>query len=415
MSRPRVLLVKPVIPYPPDQGTKVVSFALIEALRASCDVTVLARVLDGTDHARVGELEAWCQRVVTVWPRNRRQPSTRVFYRLAYTLRSLATGRSLKSQYDCPGPLVRAARALAAERFDLVILEYWQMYPLLSVFDPARTVLLTHDIDLLVNRHRALLEDGVLARAAALRRWRLEQREEVRAYQRARRVWALTGRDAAAVRRLSQERAEVAVLPFGLAEDRFAGEIAQRASREVLFLGALGAAFNRDALDHFVHDIHPLLAALEGIRFTVVGGSLPEKLAFFGALRNVEIAGHARDVAPFLARAACLVVPLRYAGGLRIRIIEAMAAGLPVVASPAAVEGLAVEPGRHVLVAREAAEYRSHVERLLADPGFAVALARAARERAREVYGPAARGEGIRQAVASLLAPRAPEQGADKA
>jgi glycosyltransferase involved in cell wall biosynthesis len=410
--RPRVLLVKPVVPYPPDQGTKLVSFAIVEALAETCDVTVLARTLGPDDDARARELGRACTRVVTVRPGSRRNFFTRVLYRLAYTLRSLATGRSLKSLYDCPGTFIRAARALAREPFDLVIVEYWQLYPLLRVFDPARTVLLTHDIDLLVNRDRALLERGLFARAAALWRWRVEQREEVKAYQAARRVWALTEKDAGAVRRLSRDRAEVAVLPFGLPESRFAPVVPARTGKDVLFLGALGAAFNRDALDHFVRDIHPHLAGIEGIRFTVVGGTLPEDLAFFGRLRNVEVPGHIVDVAPYLARAACLVVPLRYAGGLRIRIIEAMAAGLPVVASPVAVEGMDLEPGRHVLVAGDPAGYRAHIERLLSDRVFAATLAAEASERARAAWGPRARGEGIREAARRLLAGRGGGPGA---
>jgi glycosyltransferase involved in cell wall biosynthesis len=410
-ERARILLVKPVLPYPPDQGTKVVSFALLEALAPSHDVTVLARVLNPAENAYARELQRWCARVVTVWPANRRSLAARAVYRLAYTARSALTGRSLKSLYDCPGSVLAAARSLARESFDLIILEYWQLYPLQAVFDPERTVLLTHDIELLVNWQRARLEKGAFARLAAQRRARLEEREEVRAYQRARHIWALTPRDAESARRLSRERATVGVLPFGLPEARFARAALDRGprerdSREVLFLGALGAAFNRDALEYFIRDIHPRLATIDGIRFTVVGGALPTHLSFFGALRNVEVAGFATDVGPFLERAACLVVPLRYAGGLRIRIIEALAAGLPVVASPAAVEGMALEPGRHVLVAREPAEYRAHVGRLLADPAFGAGLAEAGRARVWEVHGPAARTEGIRGAVEGLLRAR---------
>jgi len=402
-ARRRILLVKPVLPWPPDQGTRVVSAALIEALAPVYDVTVLARILDPSEAKFVAELEQRGVRVVTVFPRNRRSTAARIAYRVAYSLRSWFTGRSMKSLYDCPGAFVRAARALSREDFDLVILEYWQLHPLLGVFDPERTVLLTHDIDLIVNAERAVLEDNLFAKAAALRRWRTERREEVRAYRRARRVWALTARDAAAVQKLSGGAATTAVLPFGLREEQFVPLGGVRASREILFLGALGAGFNRDALEHFAKDIYPLLAAIEGIRFTVVGGALPESLEFFGALRHVEAAGHARDVSPFFARCACLVVPLRYGGGLRIRIVEAMAAGVPVVASPVAIAGMALEPGKHLLVATHPAEYRAHIERLLDDPAFAHSMAGEAQAHIYRVYGPSARSEGIQRLAAGTM------------
>ena len=71
-SRKKVLLVKPILPYPPDQGTRVVSTAIIEALAESYDLTVLARVLDEAEEKLARELEKKSARVVTVFPRNRR-------------------------------------------------------------------------------------------------------------------------------------------------------------------------------------------------------------------------------------------------------------------------------------------------------------------------------------------------------
>jgi len=402
-ARPRVLLVKPVLPWPPDQGTRVVSAALLDALTPQYDVTVLARMLDASERTAVAELEARGVRVVTVFPKNRRSFLARAAFRGAYSLRSFFSGRSMKSLYDCPGAFVRAARDLARENFDLVVLEYWQLHPLLSVFDARKTVLLTHDIDLIVNAQRAVLEDNLLAKAAALRRWHTERAEEVRAYRAARHVWALTARDAAAVRKLSAGGAATAVLPFGLREEQFAAAVPLRTSRDVLFLGAMGASFNRDALAHFATDVYPLLAGIDGIHFTVVGGALPESLGWFAALRHVEVAGHARDVAPFYARCACLVVPLRYGGGLRIRILEAMAAGVPVVASAVAIEGMDLAPGKHLLVATTPGEYRTHIERILDDPAFGQGLAEAAKAHIYDVYGPMARSEGIRALAGSLM------------
>ncbi len=393
MSRRRILIVKPVLPYPPDSGTKVVSMGLIDALASEHDVTVLARLLHATEAAQVKELEKRCARVVTVIPANRTSRVARVAYKLGYAARALVGARSLKSQYDCPGVTIRAARTLAREPFDLIIVEYWQMLPLLDVFPRERTVLLTHDIDALVYRGRARIERDLRTRVRAATTWRLEAREEKRAYQIAGRVWALTQRDADDVHAIAGRRADV--LPLGLPEPAFVDATA-RTSREVLLVGAMHSAFNRDAIVHFVRDIHPALKSLPGVRFTVVGGALPPEIAGFANEENVSVPGHAPDIAPYLQRAACMVVPLRFGGGIRIRILYAMAAGLPVVCSPRAIEGMGFEPGREVLVAHSPGEYRAHVERLLEDPAFALQLARAAQERVRSAHGPDARGSRLR-------------------
>ncbi len=396
MTRGRILIVKPVLPYPPEQGTKVLSFAMIESLAQEYDVTLLARILGPSEAEHARALERWCTRVVTVLPANRRGFAARVVYKVAYSLRSFATRRSLKSLYDCPGSLVACARSLAAEPFDLVIVEYWQLFPLLEIFPRASTVLLTHDIDQAVNRDRALLERNPVRRLTAMMGAALERREETRAYRRASRVWALTADDARAVTRLSGGT-EADVLPFGLPESAFVRETGARDSREVLFIGAMGAVFNRDALAHFVRDLHPALASIPGVRFTIVGGALPPEVGGFGSRPGVTVAGHTADPGVFLRRAACLLVPLRFGGGLRIRIIEAMAAGLPVVCSPVAVAGMELEEGREVLVARTPGEYRRWIELLLADPAFAARVAKDAREAAWQRFGPSARGEGIRR------------------
>ena len=402
MSRKRILLVKPVLPYPPDQGTKVVSMALIDALSPAHDVTVLARILSRDEERHVRALEERGVRVVATLPPNRSSAAARVAYKLAYSVRALAARRSLKSLYDCPGSTVRAARELAREPFDLVILEYWQMYPLLDVFPRAKTVLLTHDIDAMVFRGRAAIERDVRTQVRARTTWRREAREEADAYRRAERVWALTARDAQEVAAIAGRRA--GVLPFGLPESAFAGELEARSSREVLLVGAMHTSFNRDAAVHFVRDIYPALATLPGLSITVVGGALPSAIASFASEPNVAVPGHAPDVGPYLRRAACLMVPLRFGGGIRIRILYAMAAGLPVVCSPVAVEGMGLEPGRDVLLATTPAEYRSHLERLVADPSYGLHIARASREKVWNLHGPEARGPGLRAFVERAMA-----------
>ena len=402
MSRARILLVKPVLPYPPDQGTKVVSTAIIDALAPAHDVTVLARLLNRGEERYVRELEARGVRVVATLPANLSSTAARVAYKLAYSARAALTTRSLKSLYDCPGSTLRAARALALEPFDLVILEYWQLYPLLDVFPRDKTVLLTHDIDALVYRARATIERDAKTQLRARTTWRREAREEADAYRRAQRVWALTVRDAAEVTATSGRQAQV--LPFGLPESAFAGELEPRTSREILLVGAMHSAFNRDAAVHFVRDIYPAMASVPGLHVTVVGGGLPPEIADFAAAPNVDIPGHAPDVGPFLRRAACLIVPLRFGGGIRIRILYAMAAGLPVVCSPTAVEGMGLEPGRDVLLATTGKEYRSHIERLFTDPSYGLQIARASREKVWNLHGPEARGPGLRAFVERAMA-----------
>lgn len=401
--RPRILLIKPVLPYPPNQGTRVASFGLIRALQPHFHVTVLARLTSRDEMAQARELERWCARVVTVMAPSRRSIFHRAAYKLFYRFKSAVLGRSLKSLYDCPGAFVRAARDLSTEPFDLVIIEYWQLQRLSAYFPPDRCVLLTHDIDLLVNRQATLLERSLPRKLALLRRWLIEQREEIAAYRASRTIWTLTERDKAAVERICRRSARVDVMPVGVDTAFFAPSGMRRNRGEVLFLGHLGATFNRDALEFFVAEIYPRLSASARFSVTVVGGHLPKTLEPFGLLPNVEVVGSVGDVRPYLHRATCLVIPLRFGGGLRIRILEAMSSGIPIVCSGVAIAGMPFETGRDFVLAESAEEFAGGILRLLEDEALCAGMAASARDSVRNSYAVDAQQRKLIDLVSDLV------------
>ncbi len=395
-----MVLVKPVVPWPPDQGTRVVSAFVLDAVREHFDVTILARRVEPRDDDAVDELRARGFRVVTVDAPRRRGVWARASARLANTARAVATRASMRRLYDCPGALVRQARRLAREPYDLVLLEYWQLHPLLDVFEHDRTVLLTHDIDWDVNRRAALLERRLVAKLRAVRRWRVERGEEIAAYRRARRVLALTERDARAVSAVRGTRDGVHVLPFGIDPGGDPPRSGRR--REVLFLGTMSAGFNRDALEFFVREIHPHLEG-ERIDVRIVGGALPESIAAFGGRDDVHVVGRVDDVREALERAGCIVVPLRYGGGLRIRILEALAAGTPVVATPVAVAGMDLEDGVHLRCSDDPREIARAIRHVLDDPDEAAAMAARGRRRLLETHEAGACAKALREMLQSFV------------
>ena len=385
-ARPRILLIKPVLPYPPNQGTKVASFGLVRSLKPDFDVTVLARIISPGEIESARELEPWCSRVVTVMAPNKKSIAHRLVYKLFYHFKSLVLQRSLKSLYDCPGAFLSAARDLSRERFDLVIIEYWQLRRMSRYFPRERCVLLTHDVDAPVNERIAALERNPLRRLSAIRRWLIERREEIAAYREFPRILTLTERDKATVEALRGKPGGVEVLPVGVDVDLFASPGLPRNRGEVLFLGHLGAIFNRDALEYFVRDVYPKLGDVEDLRVTIVGGKLPGSLRFFESEPGVEVVGSVGDVRPFLHRASCLVIPLRFGGGLRIRVLEAMSAGIPLVCTPVAIAGMPFEAGQDFLLAGTADELAAAIRRLLGDAGLRAGLSASAAQRVRQHY-----------------------------
>jgi glycosyltransferase involved in cell wall biosynthesis len=165
-----------------------------------------------------------------------------------------------------------------------------------------------------------------------------------------------------------------------------------RASAEphpsLLFVGNLTYAPNVEAARVLVNEILPALTRRSGrrARVTLVGPHHGELAELGGP--GVEVAGFVPDLAPLYASADVVVVPLRAGAGTRIKLLEAFAHQVPVVASAAAAAGLDVTPGRHLLLADGPEHAAAAIEAIIADPALAERLAGEALGLVRDRYSP---------------------------
>jgi sugar transferase (PEP-CTERM/EpsH1 system associated) len=150
----------------------------------------------------------------------------------------------------------------------------------------------------------------------------------------------------------------------------------------IVFTGQMDYAPNIDAVRWFVGAVLP---KLPHATFAIVGRNPAEAVKKLAGER-VIVTGAVDDVRAWLAAADVVAAPLRIARGIQNKVLEAMAMGRPVVASPAAFEGILAEPGRDLLVADGAEEQASAISALLADPARAGAIGGAARRRMEEAY-----------------------------
>jgi glycosyltransferase involved in cell wall biosynthesis len=131
------------------------------------------------------------------------------------------------------------------------------------------------------------------------------------------------------------------------------------------------------------------------VRLWVTGRAAPEQIAALPVADGVEFTGYLDDVRPAVARAWAEVVPLRKGGGTRLKVLEALALGTPVVSTSKGVEGLDLEDGRHVLVADTADAFAAATERLLGQPELRARLGEAGRQVVRQRYDWRAIGAGL--------------------
>jgi glycosyltransferase involved in cell wall biosynthesis len=282
--------------------------------------------------------------------------------------------------YAAPRQLLRLiSDAAREEKADLILASYWSLYRLPDRIENVELVLITHDLDFVVNAGRIAAARG-LARFAARLRARMNERIERKAYARYGTILTVTPSDAD-VLRSRPVAANKAVDPLPLAMDLSAFNPAafERERGRILLLGMFHADFNRDALQFFLGEVFPLvLAKSPEARLEVVGHGVDDRLRA-SAGRNVDFIGGVDDIRPHLGRCSVMVLPLRFGGGVRIRMMEAAAMATPVVSTSIGVAGMGLSPGNEYVEARSAPEMAEAVLRLLANGDAARRLGAAAR------------------------------------
>lgn len=275
-------------------------------------------------------------------------------------------------------PVVRALLRLVEEREpDVVVCDF--LAPSLNVPRLAvPTVLFQHNVESALWRRQARYERHPAKRLAFALEANKMDRYERAALARFDRIVAVSGHDRALMLEMAPE-ASITVVPTGVDVERFRAPSDRRASRPtVMFLGSMDWPANIDGVEYFCGSIWPrVLAAVPDARFQIVGRSPPERIRQLAG-PAVEVVGGVESVLPHLHAATVFVVPLRIGGGTRLKIYEAMAAGVPIVSTTVGAEGLDVRDGHDIILADDPASFGDAVAGLLQDAERRTAIASAA-------------------------------------
>ena len=160
----------------------------------------------------------------------------------------------------------------------------------------------------------------------------------------------------------------ISTVPNGIDLARYAGDFGPLQADTLVYAGSLTYQPNFDAVSFFVREIFPRIRAKRPNARLLVTGSLDGvDRASLPDTAGVEFTGYVDDVRPTIARSWLSIAPLRAGGGTRVKILESLALGTPVVATRKGAEGLDLMPGRDLLVADDPAEFAAAVVRVLDD------------------------------------------------
>jgi glycosyltransferase involved in cell wall biosynthesis len=192
-------------------------------------------------------------------------------------------------------------------------------------------------------------------------------------------------------------QARIEVVPNGVDVEYYAHVNPLDGPRQIVFVGSMDYHANVDAATWMVREIWPTLKLrLPALQFIIVGRKpTPEVKALAGP--DIVVTGTVEDTRPFYQRALAAVVPLRIGSGTRLKILEAMAAGVPVVSTRLGAEGLDVADGENILIADRPADFAATVQRLAVEPPWRNSLIDRGRQLVAESYDWQALGRRLYQ------------------
>jgi glycosyltransferase involved in cell wall biosynthesis len=386
-SKPlRVAVVDEELPYPPTSGKRIRTLNLILRLARRHEVTYLCHRNADPDEAQQAETFFHSQGIATVMV-DRTVPSKsglRFYARLAANLLS-PLPYSVASHNSAA--LRRALRDHAARHpVDLWHCEWTPYAEALRAVPGGRRLVMAHNVESLIWQRYRDTEPNPLKRWYIRQQWRKFESFERRAFAEADRTVAVSGEDAALVRRFGGRAVDV--VDNGVDTRYFHPAVEARETGRILFLGSLDWRPNLDAVALLLDQVFPDVRRQgPAARLSLVGRNPPAWLrSRVAGLEGVELHANVADVRPHLHRSGVLAVPLRIGGGSRLKILEALACGLPVVATRVGAEGLCLVPEKHLVVVNDPADMATALVRCIREPGWAQALANQGRRVVLDYY-----------------------------
>jgi len=374
-----VLILTQVLPYPPDSGPKVKTWNVIKYLAARYSVTLVSFVR-GDQSRDIEVLERYC-RVYTT-------PMQRGVTRDAWAMmQSLISGQPWMMVRDDRLTMRKLIDKITSqEHFDVVHADQLNMAQYAWRVPNVKRVLDAHNaLWLLYKRLWQTMPPGprkwILGRD-----WRLLKEYEGKMCLAFDGVVAVSHEDEKALQEAMHsaggQNKQITVIPIAVDIDEIPTIPRDENANHILHIGTMYWQPNIDAVEWFIGQVFPLIKAEKpDAQFDVLGARPPQELlAMNGNSSGIHVTGYVADPTAFVSKAGAMVVPLLAGGGMRVKILNALAQGLPVVTTSLGCEGIDVVPGVHLLVADEPSDFARAVLRLLDNPAYATELGRNGRK-----------------------------------
>ena len=265
--------------------------------------------------------------------------------------------------------------------YDVMQIEYTRMAHFMPPPTPGMLrVLVEHDVSFVSLGRRLAKLHGFIARAEMFFDWMRLLRYEIKAVESADLVAVMSQTDRELLGKFV-DTSTIFSIPNGVDCKEFQFTENGREPDSILFVGFFRHEPNVEAVNYFCSEVLPLVQdQYPDVHFRIVGAYPPENIRSLGNKAGIEVTGRVEDIAGYYRQSTMFVAPILHGSGTRLKILEAMASGCPVISTTVGAEGLGTRNGEQILIADTAADMARAVLTLLEDPLFGKTLAKHARD-----------------------------------
>jgi glycosyltransferase involved in cell wall biosynthesis len=305
---------------------------------------------------------------------------------------------SLVAGFSTTQSVAEFQQRLATAPADLILIDEAPLAPYAWSLSETPCILMRQKVDYLFYRDVFLRTGFGKEKAKALREWLWFRLYENKLWRRFRRGVVVSDMEREIYLRLNPAL-DLVVIPNGVDISHFRlSPLPINQKPTILLNGTMSYHPNVDAAEWFVETIFPsIVRRLPQAKLLIVGQNPLEQVQRLARADQIIVTGSVPDMRDYLSQSNVVVVPLRIGGGTRLKILEAMAAGRPVVSTSIGAEGLEAQAGKHLLLGDNPNHFAANVIEILTKPRLAESIASDARQFVENLYSWQFIGEKLSQ------------------
>ncbi len=397
----KVLFLAHLFPLPLDSGGKIKSYHTLRALADEHELHVVAFVRTAQERELIDELAPLCAGLDVVELERSKMRG------LLDAAASLAARRSFIVGRDYRADMAQVVKT-AMDRFapDVVHIDHLQMAQFVDFQAAPATVLDHHNVESMIIRRIAKSSKSIPMRMYAGIEWPKLQAYELDICRRCDVVVTVSEEDKSTLQSMDSSLSNVYSVPIGVDVNYFQPVQRDRGSLNILSVGTMHWPPNVESMHYFYREVFPTVRQIvPGCTLTIAGQRPVQSILDLQSDPSVTVTGYVDDVRDISKNCGVFIVPLKSGSGVRVKILNALAMGLPVVSTSLGAEGLDVESGKHLLIADSPDDFARKVAEVLENPELGDMLGENGRARVCERYSWDIVGRQWRELYDRCLAP----------